>query len=107
MVGESIQFHKSPYNITRKQFLERVVDWHEEGYHIKNVLTEYDQNYRNKICSTCTEVQQQKRNCLKLDMYTSEGIQLRHCSHMDKARVRKHKKTIQKHIQLHPSFKII
>ncbi len=107
MPGESIQFHRPKNTISRKQFLERVIDWHEEGQHLKKNLIEYDQNYRNKICSSCTVERQQKRNCLKLDMYTSDGIQLKHCNHMDRARVRKHKGMITKHIQLHPSFKII
>ena len=107
MAGGSIHFHKPRQTIGRKQFLERIVDWHEEGNHIVKILTEYDQNYRKKICSKCTEEQQKKRNCLKLDMYTSEGIQLKHCSHMNNARVRKHKQLIRKHMQLHPSLQII
>ena len=107
MVEGSIQFQKPRYTISRNQFLERVIDWHEEGQYVKNILLEYDKSYRKKICSTCTEEQQHKRKCLKLDMYTSEGIQLKHCNHMDRARVRKHKQIIQKHIQLHPEFKIV
>lgn len=107
MVGSSMQFHKPHHTIRRKQLLERVIDWHEEGRHVKKILIDYDQNYRKKICSKCTEQQQKARNCLKLDMYTSEGIQLKHCNHMDKARVRKHKQLIKNHIQLHPSLKIV
>ncbi len=107
MVGGSIQFQRPRQTINRKQFLERVIDWHEEGNHIIRILTEYDQKYRKKICSKCTEKQQQKRNCLKLDMYTSEGIQLKHCSHMDKARVSKNKQLIRNHMQLHPALQII
>lgn len=107
MSGGSIQFHKPRNSITRQQFLERIIDWHEEGHHVKFLLTKYDQDYRLKICDSCTIKQQQKRNCLKLDMYAASGVQLKHCSHMDKARVRKYKQTIRKHIQLHPAFKII
>lgn len=107
MPEESIQFQKPKNTISRQQFMERVVDWQEEGQHVKEILLKYDQAYREKICSTCSVEQQQKRSCLKLDMYTSNGVQLKHCSHMDRARVRRHKQTIRKHIQLHPSFKII
>ena len=107
MPGDSIQFQKLKNSISRKQFLDRVIDWQEEGHHVKKILTEYDQQYREKICSTCTERQQQKRNCLKLDMYTSNGIQLKHCNHMDRARVKMHKNLIENHIHLHPAFKTI
>lgn len=107
MQGESIQFQKPRSTISRKQFLERVIDWHEEGNHVIQILTSYDQDYRKKICSTCTKEQQQKRNCLELDMFTAEGIQLKHCNHMNKARVRKHKSLIRNHMQLHPALQII
>ncbi len=107
MFEQSIQFHKPKNSISRKQFMERVIDWQEEGHHVKSTLLNYDKQYREKICSTCTIEQQRKRDCVKLEMYTSNGIQLKHCSHMDKARVRKHKPMIRNHMQLHPAFKIM
>lgn len=106
MPKASIQFQKPRNTISRKQFLERVTDWHEDGHHVKSILIKYDQQYREKICSVCTEEQQQKRNCQRLDMYTSNGIQLKHCNHMDRARVQMHKKTIRKHMELHPALKV-
>jgi len=107
MPQSEIKFEKIISFTDKPHFLARVEDWKEEGRHVKKLLLDYDKQYRSKICSTCSPEQQQKRNCLKLDMYTSGGVQLKHCSHMDNARVRKHKHTIRKHIQLHPAFKII
>ena len=91
MSDKGIEFNRPKNSITRQQFLERVTDWHEDGHHVKTLLTKYDRNYRLKICSRCTLDEQRKRNCLKLDMYTTSGVQLRHCGHMDRARVAKYR----------------
>lgn len=99
MTEITVKIQNQTNTISRKQFLERIVDWHEDGHHVIDVLKLYDKNYRKKICSKCPEQQQLKRKCLKLDMYTPEGIQLKHCSHMDRARVQKHKPLIRKHMQ--------
>ena len=81
---------------------ERMIDWFESGTHIQQLLRAYNKQYRKKICSKCPLEQQKKRYCLKLDMYSTEGIQLKHCSHMDKARSKKYKKKIMQHMGFHP-----
>ncbi len=101
---QKILFEKPKSTITRRLFLERVTDWHEDGDHIQKLLHDYDNQYRKKICSKCSVVQQQKRNCVKIDMYTNEGIQITSCSHMDQARTQKHSKIIRKFIQSNPAF---
>ena len=107
MSEKKIKFNRPAPTINRLRFVERMTDWHEDGHHVKSLLTKYDQDYRLKICSRCSISQRQKRNCLELDMYTASGMQLRHCGHMDKARVAKHKKMIIKHIQSNPALGII
>jgi len=93
-------------SITRQHFLERIIDWQEEGNHIQKLLHDYDNQYRTKICSKCPIEEQQKRNCIKIDMYTSKGIQITSCSHMDKSRTRKYSKTIRNFMKLNPALNI-
>lgn len=107
MPQSEIKFEKIISPADKPYFLARVEDWKEEGLHMKKLLLDYDKQYRSKICTTCSLEQQVKRRCQALDMYNSEGVQLKHCNHMNKARVRKYKKRIRKHIQLHPAFKIM
>ena len=97
-----IVFDKPQNTINRDSFIERVIDWQEEGNHVQYLLHEYDDNYRKKICSNCSLEQQQKRNCIKIDMYTSDGIQITSCGHMDKARNRKHSKLIRRFVCSNP-----
>ena len=101
-----IIFEKQKSTITRKLFLERVTDWHEDGDHIQKLLHDYDNQYRKKICSKCTIEQQRLRNCIRIDMYTNEGIQITSCNHMDQARTRKHSKLIRKFIQSSPALNL-
>jgi len=97
-----IFFKKRKSTIKRSLFLERVIDWHEDGEHIQKLLHDFDNQYRKKICSKCTKEQQQVRNCIRIDMYTNEGIQITSCNHMDQARTRKNSKIIKKFIQSSP-----
>ena len=101
-----IIFEKPKSTITREIFLERVIDWQEDGDHIQRLLHNYDNLYRKKICSKCTVGQQRLRNCVRIDMYTNEGVQITSCNHMDQARTRKHSKLIRKFIQSSPALNL-
>lgn len=101
-----ITFNIPKPTITRKVFLERVIDWQEEGNHIQKLLHDYNNEYRKKICTKCTLEEQQKRNCVRIDMYTNKGIQITSCSHMDKARNRKYNKLIRKFMHSNPALNL-
>jgi len=79
----------------------RIIDWHEEGNHIKKLLLDYDWEYRKKICSKCSLGTRQKLRCLSVDNF-QDGIQETHCGKMDKARTQKYRKTMMNFINFHP-----
>jgi len=101
--SSEILFEKPKITPTEQIFLERITDWHEEGNHIQKLLHEYDHQYRKKICVNCSAEQQQKRNCVRIDMYTNDGIQITGCGHMDDARTRKYSKLIGTFMFSNPS----
>lgn len=90
-------------NITLR---ERIIDWHEEGEHIKKLLLDYDWDYRRKVCTKCPLTTQRKLKCFRVNNF-KDGIQETHCKKMDKARTQKYRKTIMKFINFHPSRDII
>ena len=90
-------------NITLR---ERIIDWHEEGEHIKKLLLDYDWDYRRKVCTKCPLTTQRKLKCFRVNNFKDE-IQETHCKKMDKARTQKYRKTIMKFINFHPSRDII
>ena len=79
----------------------RIIDWHEEGEHIKKLLLDYDWEYRKKICTNCPLETQQKLRCLRVNNF-KDGIQETHCKKMDRARTQKYRKIIMNFINFHP-----
>lgn len=90
----------------KENLQERITDWHEEGNHIQKLLSDYDWNYRKKICTKCPLETQQKLNCLRVNNF-QDGVQETHCKKMDRARTEKYRKTILKFINFHPLSKFI
>lgn len=80
----------------------RIIDWQEEGNHIKKLLLDYDWDYRKKICAVCPIETQHKLNCFRVENF-KDGIQETHCKKMDRARTQKYRKTIMRFIDFHPS----
>ena len=84
----------------------RIIDWHEEGEHIKKLLLDYDWKYRKKICTKCPIGAKQKLRCFRVNNF-KDGIQETHCKKMDRARTQKYRKTIMNFINFHPLRKIV
>lgn len=96
----------SMYQKWKKENLQaRIIDWHEEGEHIKKLLLDYDWSYRKKICTKCPIETRQKLRCFRVDNFKDE-IQETHCKKMDRARTQKYRKTIMNFINFHPLRKI-
>jgi len=89
-----IPLQKNPYN-------ERIQDWCEESLHVKNVLTDYNWQYRKKICSKCSLEKQKKLDCQKVGNYKF-GVQETYCKNLLNARAKKNKKLIKNFINFHP-----
>lgn len=85
---------------------ERIIDWHEEGEHVKKLLLDYDWKYRKKICTKCPLETQQKLKCFRVNNF-KDGIQETHCKKMDRARTQKYRKIMMKFIDWHPLRKFV
>lgn len=79
----------------------RIIDWHEEGEHVKKLLLGYDWEYRKKICTKCPLETKQKLRCFSVNNF-KDGIQETHCKKMHRARTQKYRKTIMNFINFHP-----
>ena len=66
--------------------------WNEKGQDLKEILLDYNWQYRKKICTKCPLSEQKRRQCFRVDNYRiiqGEKIQETHCKWMNKARVAK------------------
>lgn len=79
----------------------RIIDWYEEGNHIKKLLLDYDWEYRKKVCTKCSLETRQELRCFRVDNFKDE-IQETHCKKMDKARTQKYRKTMMNFIDFNP-----
>lgn len=79
----------------------RIIDWQEEGNHIKKLLIDYDWEYREKICTKCSLETKQELRCFKVDNF-KDGIQETHCKKMNKARTQRYRKIIMNFIDFNP-----
>ena len=101
MSQKRIEFIPFERNTLNQIYYERVLDWVESGDLLLKKTQFYKEEYRNKICSSCSEVEQKKRNCIK---FTIDGKKLQSCGHMDSACGQKFKKEFYKHMNFHPSL---
>lgn len=81
----------------------QIADWHEEGFNIQKAFTEYNWEYRNKVCTKCTEEEKVKYQCFKVNNFVN-GIQETHCRKLVRARTKKLGKKIEEFILLHPLY---
>lgn len=88
-------------NPLNQVYKERVIDWLEDGDVLLQQTRLYKEEYRNKICSSCSIEQQTKRKCIK---YVIDGKELTNCNHMNVACGKKFKKKMDKHMNFHPSM---
>lgn len=84
-----------------ENYHNRILDWHEEGTHIQQLLRKYNWQYRKKICTKCPLETQRNLNCFKVDNFKN-GIQETHCKKMNKARTQKFRKIILGFMKFHP-----
>lgn len=82
-------------------YKNRVIDWVENGSSLLLQMKQYKEEYRMKICSSCSVEQQQKRNCHR---YVIDGREITSCNHMDIACGRKFKKKLDSHWDFHPAL---
>lgn len=95
---EFIPFKRKTLN---KIYHERVLDWIEASDLLLKKTQLHKEEYRKKICSSCSEEQQKKRKCVK---YTIDGKKLQSCGHMDSACGKKFKKEFDEHMSFHPTL---
>ena len=101
MSQKRIEFIPFERNTLSQIYHERVLDWIESGDLLLKKARLHNQEYRKKICSSCSEEQQKKRKCIK---YTIDGKELQSCGHMDSACGQKFKKKFDQHMNFHPSL---
>lgn len=82
-------------------YRERVIDWIESGDLLLKKTRLHNEEYRKKICSSCSEDQQKKRKCVK---YAIDDKELQSCGHMDSACGQKFKKEFDEHMSFHPAL---
>ncbi len=82
-------------------YRERVIDWIESGDLLLKKTRLHNEEYRKKICSSCSGDQQKKRKCVK---YTIDDNELQSCGHMDSACGQKFKKEFDEHMSFHPAL---
>lgn len=79
----------------------RLRDWEEDGDHLQKLCDEYEDSYRKKICSKCTQEQKIKRKCIEIEV---DGRALTYCNHMNYAKCRKFRKEIRHNVESHPAL---
>lgn len=89
-------------------FKDRVQDYDEAWNWLGRRVTEYDWQYRLKICSKCPLETQQKLKCFRVNNFkTINGIQVQetHCIKLQKARAKKLRNHIKHVFAMDPFLK--
>lgn len=104
MTKASLEFLKIPKYSLLDIKKRRLEDWYENGTHLEELLNQYREDYREKICMTCSNEQKKKRKCHTYPGFDSNGNLKRSCGHMLNAQANKFRKKIYAHIDFHPLF---
>ena len=101
MSESTIEFLSFQTNTLTQIYRERFLDWIESGKILSRKMSIHKDEYRKKICSSCSEEQQKKRKCIK---YVIDGKQLQSCGHLDSSCGKKFKKEFDNHMNFHPAL---
>ena len=101
MQNRSIIFLKQNIDQLTEIYNERFIDWVEAGKLLRLQMAEHRIQYKQKICSKCTQEQKIKRNCIE---YVAGGKTQRQCNHMVKAIGQKFWKQNKAHWASHPAL---
>jgi hypothetical protein len=65
----------------------------EKGKDLSQRILDYNWEYRKKICSKCSSIEQQRRKCFRVNNF-KDGIQETHCEWQTRAGTQKFRKEI-------------
>lgn len=97
-----IEFIPFKRSTSSQIYRERVVDWVELGALLLRKFRLHREEYRKKICASCSEEQKVKRKCVENTLL--DGRKIVTCGHMRSTTGKKFKKEINKHMSFHPAM---
>ena len=80
---------------------QAVWDWINQGLKLKHEMIEYNWEFRNDVCTECTNELKKKLLCHTVNNFRG-NIQETHCKKLVKARTKKFEKKIGGFLNLHP-----
>lgn len=89
-------------------FKERLQDYDEAWNWLGRLVTQYNWQYRKKICSKCPLTTQQKLKCHKVNNFKIiDGVKIQetHCSKLQKARANKLRNHVKHVFAMNPFLK--
>ena len=95
-----LEIRDTPRSPAQEAWDGRMTDWLDEGRRILGLNAEHSEQYKKKICSTCSAEQRVKRECASL----LPGCDELECGHMRRAFARKYSEVIERNLEFHPLF---
>ena len=102
MSENKVEFLSIQTNVLTKIYQERVLDWIELGDLLLRKSRLHREEYRKKICASCSKEQKIKRKCVENTLL--DGKKILTCGHMRSATSKKFKKQVDEHMSFHPDL---